>query len=149
MANLCRDNHSVQSHIKSLVSLQGQLAGRTVVCYISNIAGLLKYLPENNLDLNFFKGGFLHKPQIFSFLATFTQQFMIQNCPSSWTSSVAVGQYEAFLPHSDQLPDSQQSDGGGLHVVYTLQPHSEWEGWREGRWDAVWDLSLTLLYILF
>lgn len=38
---------------------------------------------------------------------------------------VPVGQCEAVLPYSDQLPGSQQSDCGGLHVVHTGQPHSE------------------------
>ena len=44
-----------------------------------------------------------------------------------------VGQREAVLPHTDQLPGSQQPDGGGLHVVHTVQPHPEREGWREGK----------------
>lgn len=44
-----------------------------------------------------------------------------------------VGQRETVLPHTDQLPGSQQSDCGGLHVIHPVQPHSEREGWREGR----------------
>lgn len=38
---------------------------------------------------------------------------------------ILAGQREAILPHSDQLPGSQQSDGGRLHAVHPGQPHSE------------------------
>lgn len=43
---------------------------------------------------------------------------------------VLLGQREAVLPDPDQLPVSQQPDGGGLHAVHSGQPHAEREGGR-------------------
>lgn len=42
------------------------------------------------------------------------------------------GEREAAVPNSDQLPGSQQPDGGDLHAVHPGQPDSQREGWREG-----------------
>ena len=44
-----------------------------------------------------------------------------------------AGQREGVLPHTGELPGSQQSDGGGVHPVHTGWPHAQRQSGREGR----------------
>ena len=65
----------------------------------------------------------------------------IIKCPVNKTNNsvslVPAGQREAVLPRVDQLPGSQQSDRGGLHLVHPGQSHSERQGRREGQWAEI------------